>query len=158
MTEIRVGTPIIKSQSNIQMQGFTAGDVEPGAGMAGLLSRSADPGAGAAGANPERFLSASVRSEPDLDTIMPLTGSYSYAQSSRGFPSRNWSGKTSKRDGAAGTSARARGHAEGSDESSEEDTDAERSLQYSPRSIGFTNVEVLIIYTAVNTLVYVKKL
>ena len=153
MTEIRVGTPNIKSeafshQANIQMQGFAAGDVEPGAGMAGLLSRSVgakDPGAGA-GANPRRFLSSSVRSEPDLDTIMPLTSSYSHAQSSRGSPSRNWSGKTSRRDGAAGTGAGARGHAEGSDDSSEEDTDAERSLLYSPRSSsGFTNVEVLLV-------------
>ena len=148
-----MGTPNIKPEAssprtaNIQMQGFAAGDVEPVTpGIAGLLSRSAatkDPGAGA---NPEKFLSASIRSEPDMDTIMPLTGSYSHSQPSPGFPFQNWSGKNSRRDGAAGAGAGGRGHVEGSDESSEEDADAERSLVYSPRSIGFTNVEVNVLH------------
>ena len=142
-----MGTPDAKSEAssyraNIQMQGFAAGDVEPGTGMAGPLSRTAarDPGAGA---NPENFLSASVRSEPDVDTILPLPGSYSHSQSSPAFPFRNWSGRTARKD-VGGVAARAGAGAreEGSDDSSEEDLDVERSLVHSPRSIGFTNVEV----------------
>lgn len=156
MTEIRVGSIPESSEAssyraNIQMQGFAAGDVdkerELGAGVLGR--RSKDPGAGA---NPEssvKFLSSSVHSEPDMDTIMPLPGSYPHAQSSprpvAAFPFRNpinSSSRRTTRDGVGAGTARGYHQQAESDESSEEDIDAERSLVHSPRSIGFTNVEV----------------
>lgn len=129
MTEIRVDTSQVSEASsyraNIQLQGFAAGD-----GERSPRSRvqAKDPGAGANAENSVKIHSSSVRSEPDLDTIMPLPGAYAHVQSSP------WS----VRSGGAG----GRYHEE-SDGSSEEEADVERSLlPRSPRSIGFTNVEV----------------
>ena len=168
MTEIRVGTPGESSQAhsyraNIQMQGFAAG---AGAGDGGdgrhipvgpFGSRTKDPGAGA---NPEvKFQPSSVHSEPDLDAIMPLPpGSYtthSHHNSPAAF--RSWSGRGRNRAGS-GTGAGGHGanavrvartgsinrDAEESENSSEEEVDVQTTLVHSPRSIGFTNVEVSI--------------
>ena len=144
MTEIRVGSPETSETSsyraNIQMQGFAAGD--------GRLSpRAKDPGAGAnpgAGTNPEAsVLSASVRSEPDLDTIMPMSGSYSHFQPSPAV--RGWPGRSR---GAGG------GGVDSDANSSEEENDIPRSQLHlqSPRSIGFTTVEVCCFRSSVFTL------
>ena len=143
-------------RAHIPMQGFAAGDSGEQQPGGSLRTRMKDPGAGA---NPEpssvRFLSSSVRSEPDLDTIMPLPGGYPHTHSSPAIPTpsssstRNWSGRPRHlyHGGGGGVVARAAragagGHEEASEESSEEEVDAERSLVHSPRSIGFTNVEV----------------
>ena len=142
MTEIRVGTPETSQASsyraNIQLQGFAAGsDGQEAAGV--LVPRAKDPGAGAYPETSARIHSSSVRSEPDLDTIMPLPGSYrAHAQYSPGLPIRS---RSSGRDGSRGAGARG-AEDEASDGSSEEEIEAERSLLHSPRSIGFMNVEV----------------
>lgn len=169
MTEIRVGTPGESSEAhsyraNIQMQGFAAG-AGTGDGAAGHRtpfgplsgSRTKDPGAGA---NPEvpsvKFCPSSVHSEPDLDTIMPLPpGSYAHHNSPATF--RSWPAAERGRNRAgSGVSAGGRGASavrvartgsinrdpEDSENSSEEEVDVQSSLVHSPRSIGFTNVEV----------------
>ena len=169
MTEIRVGTPGESSQAhsyraNIQMQGFAAGGAGAGDGDAPrhipvgpFGSRTKDPGAGA---NPEvKFQPSSVHSEPDLDTIMPLPpGSYStHAHHNSPATFRSWPAAGRVRAGS-GTGVGAGGHgasavrvartgsinrdAEESENSSEEDVDVQSPLVHSPRSIGFTNVEV----------------
>ena len=139
-------------RANIQLQGFAAGD-----GVDGhtLGPRTKDPGAGA---NPEphsvKFRPSSVHSEPDLDAIMPLPhGSYSQAHHSPAS-FRNWSGHGHGRSRAGSGVAAGRGasaarnigsinrDAEDSESSGEEENDVQRSLVHSPRSIGFTNVEV----------------
>ena len=169
MTEIRVGTPGESSEAhsyraNIQMQGFAAGagagdggDDHRSLGFGPLGSRTKDPGAGA---NPEapsvKFCPSSVHSEPDLDTIMPLPpGSYAHHHSPATF--RSWPA-TERGRNRAGSGVAAGGHGtsairvartgsinrdpEDSENSSEEEVDVQSPLVHSPRSIGFTNVEV----------------
>ena len=168
MAEIRVGTPGESSQAhsyraNIQMQGFAAGAGAGNGGSGrhipvvpfGAVARAKDPGAGA---NPEvKFRPSSVHSEPDLDTIMPLPpGSYTTHVPHHHSPATFRTGR-----GRAGSGVEAGGHgpnavrvartgsinrdAEESENSSEEEVDVQTSLvhtPHSPRSIGFTNVEV----------------
>ena len=152
MTEIRVGTPDTSQASsyraNIQLQGFAAGRADGlGESTGGMRAptRAKDPGAGAYPETSARIHSSSVRSEPDLDALMPLpAGSYSaHAQYySPGLSSRSRPGK----DGAGARGGRREAAAEeDSDGSSDEEVGAERSLLHSPtspQSIGFTNVEV----------------
>ena len=160
MTEIRVGTPDTSQASsyraNIQLQGFAAG-LSDGERTGGVRAptRAKDPGAGAYPEASARIHSSSVRSEPDLDALMPLpAGSYSaHAQyHSPGPLSRNRSGRDGAKARGGGREAAAEEESEGS---SDEEGDVERSLLHSPtspRSIGFTNVEVRFVKLCLNRL------
>ena len=134
-------------------------------GPFGSARTNKDPGAGA---NPEvKFRPSSVHSEPDLDTIMPLPpGSYTpraHHHSPATFrissgPDRGHGPGRVRAGSGVGVGGGGGHHgtnavriartgsinkdAEESGESSEEEIDLKTMLPHSPRSIGFTNVEV----------------
>lgn len=113
---VQPGQPNLQLTSSIQMQGFAAASSETSPqGRASAYSKEKRDRASSRGSGP----ASSLRSEPDLDAIMPLPRSSFYAR------------------GAGGGGGYQEVRGEGSDSEEERDGDP-----YSPTIASFTTVEV----------------